>query len=258
MFSWSTKRKLFYLALLAGTLLLLASIPTYFLLNKPESCFDGKQNQNEVGVDCGGTACRALCSSEVAPLITYWSRHFQGARAGFYDAVAFIENPNVNAGVKEVSYSFKLYNQDGLQIAERLGKAYINPNERFAIFEGGIETKEQRPVRADFMFTESLRWEKVSGVRPQFFVEKRSIESDSPRPAIKATISNKSLDEYRDVTVVGLLYDGRDNAFAVSKTEIKSLPGNASRDVTLILPTALSNTPVRIEIIPRFNGVERN
>src|SRR3989344_7091637 len=123
--SWSTKRRFFYLGIVLGALVLLVSIPAYFLIDRPESCFDRKQNQDEIGPDCGGS-CNPLCSSQVADLITHWSRYFKGARAGFYDVVAFIENPNVNAHVGEIGYTFKLYNREVILIAERSGKTYIN------------------------------------------------------------------------------------------------------------------------------------
>ena len=255
--SWSGTRRLIYLSIVVGFLLVVFSIPAYFILNRPGTCFDGIQNQDEEGIDCGGV-CTLLCPSQTTNLLKHWERSFEGARTGFYDAVALIENRNVNAGIEGIGYSFKLYNEEGILIAERAGSAYVNPNERLVIFEGGIETKEQIPARTFFSFTETPVWKRVPTSRPEFIIRNKRVETDSLRDVVKATVVNQSLGDYERITVVALLFDDDDNAISVSKTEISRLSRNSSVEITFILPHNLPQAPARIDIVPRFNVVTQN
>ncbi len=73
------------------------------------TCTDGKQNQAETGVDCGGT-CGA-CTQDFAPhplkiqesvVIPY--------TASSVDALVTIVNENEKAALKSVQYTIALYN----------------------------------------------------------------------------------------------------------------------------------------------------
>ena len=76
---------------------------------------------------------------------------------------------------------------------------------------------------------------------------------DSLRPVVKATLVNPSLDDYENIIVVALLFDEKDNAIAVSKTEVSRLSHNSSKELTFILSRDLKQPPARIDVIPRFS-----
>lgn len=92
---WVAKRKLFYGIFSIVALVLVIGVPLFFVLYKTPTCFDGKQNQNEKGIDCGGV-CTRLCSSDIANPIVLWQRSFV-VTDGVYNAVAYVQNPNVLA-----------------------------------------------------------------------------------------------------------------------------------------------------------------
>ena len=138
MFSWSAKRRLLYLGILFGILAVILSFPIYSWLDRPESCFDNRKNQDELEVDCGGV-CSKLCASQVADLSVLWSRALK-VSDGLYDAVALVENPNAHGGVRSMSYTFTVFDSKGIILTERTGETFVNPSDTFLIFEGHIRT----------------------------------------------------------------------------------------------------------------------
>ncbi|MBI4118365.1 MAG: hypothetical protein HY455_02440 [Parcubacteria group bacterium] len=252
MLSWAAKRRLFYLAIVAGFFLVILALPLYLSLQEPASCFDKKQNQGETGVDCGGP-CEGVCSLQTADLIVLWSRALQGTE-GVYDAVALVENPNPKAGVRQIAYSFELFDADNLLVVERRGRTFVNPNSRFAIYESGIQTGERVPVRTRFSFEGPPEWIRAEKVAPTLIVKNRVLEEESPSPKLRAVLENDSLMDARDITVVALLFDGEDNLVGVGKTAVGELLRESERAITFVWSEPFASKPIRIDILPRIDA----
>lgn len=246
--SWSVKRQLLYLSAVFGVLLLLGSFSLYKALNPLPSCTDNKQNQNERGVDCGGI-CPNACISDVRSLVTLWARVLP-AGDGMYDSAAFIENPNINAGIPAVAYTFKLYDKNNLLVAERSGKTFVNPNERFVIFVGGIRTGERIPSRAFLEFQTDPSWTQSLAEKPPLVVQNETFVS-GVTPSMEAQVTNRSFVAQKNVKVTATLFDAHGNAFAASETIINQLSPDASERVFFTWPKAFSESPAKIEIMPR-------
>ncbi|MBI2046126.1 MAG: hypothetical protein HYT28_01755 [Parcubacteria group bacterium] len=250
MVSWSARRQLLYLSAVFGGLLLLGSFSLYKALNPLPSCTDNKQNQNETGVDCGGV-CPNACISDVRPLITLWSRVLP-AGEGMYDAVGFIENPNVHAGIPAIAYTFKLYDKENLLVAERSGKTFINPNERFIVFSGGIRTGTRIPSRAFLMFQTDPVWGQSSEQKPPLALQNMKFTAGS-HPLIEAAILNRSFSPQKNVIVTAALFDNSGNVFAASETIVNRILPDTSESVFFTWPKAFDGAPAKIEIMPRVN-----
>lgn len=251
MMSWSTKRQLLYLSAVFGGLLLLGSFSLYQALNPTPSCTDNKQNQNESGIDCGGV-CPNACISDVRPLITLWSRALP-AGSGMYDAVGFVENPNINAGVPSLAYTFKLYDKNNVLVAERAGKTFVNPNERFVVFAGGIRTGERVPSRAFLEFQVDPSWAQSFAEKPALVVQNETAAASSAKPSIEAQIINRSFKGQKNVHVTAVLFNAIGNAFAASETIINELLPDTPEQVFFTWPKAFSESPAKIEIMPRVS-----
>jgi hypothetical protein len=115
--SWEFRKK--WLRIIVGSIVLIAALAAFIYFNflkKPETCFDGKQNQNETGVDCGGS-CLKICEAEASPLIKLWTRPFI-VSPGIASVVAYIENPNETAGIKSIPYEIRIYDDRNILIAD--------------------------------------------------------------------------------------------------------------------------------------------
>lgn len=253
--TWSTGRQLTILFVFLFIILSIGGIFSLPLFLKAPTCTDGKQNGKELGVDCGGP-CNNFCSNQVNEIKILWSRSFKVAD-GVFDSVAYIENQNFDAAAKKILYKFSLYDEQNILIAERVGKTYLTPNGKIAVFEGGIKTGERIPKRTFFEIAETPVWEKVSSKATSFSIGTRNIRSmdDNPegKPYLLVDIFNKSIYNLSNIEVTALLYDENENVFAASRTYIDDLKKDATQEVIFTWLSKFDKKATRIEIIPRID-----
>lgn len=251
MASWATTRKLSYTV---SVIVFFVVVGGWFYLvyyRTVSTCTDGKQNQGEEGVDCGGPCARACLVSVTNP-INLWSRSFFVSH-GFYNAVAYIENPNPRFGTRTATYRFKLYDKDNVLVADRIGKAFIAPNERFAIFEPRLSVGERIPQRTFFEFVEFSDWMKLDKEMPKILVRGEKFSNVDTLPRVDATLQNGTIVDVPDIDVVAIVYDKDDNALAASATKVDMLKADSSYNVTFTWPSPFPSVPSRVEIIPRVD-----
>jgi len=236
MISWSSKRQLLYLFSIIGVVLLVSAYPLYRAFEVPPSCFDGKQNQDEVGIDCGGSACANLCESQVSNLVVRWSQVFE-VSPGLYNVAAQIENPNSNARVESVEYTFTLYDASNTPIWEKTGDAFINPRDNFVLFESGIRLGSVVPARVAFEFGEVL-WVNAPSAGAPLVVKSKRLSNVSQAPRLQATIVNDSIRDALEVDAVAVISDNKGNRVAVSSTFEREILRGESKDVFFTWPAA--------------------
>jgi len=194
-------------------------IPLALWIYEPSSCFDGKRNQKETAVDKGGP-CRLLDERYLTPHAVLWSRSFQ-VREGERGAVAYIENPNSEAGVQKVSYRFRLYDELNILVAEREGTTFIMPGGLTPVFGGSINTGNRIVARTYFELTEPLVWERMTDTTEAFTVQEKQIYDTFTSPRLTAVIKNESVAEITHVSFVAVVFDTAGNAFAASGTRCR-------------------------------------
>lgn len=219
------------------------------LLDTNPTCFDKTQNQDEVGVDCGGV-CTRLCSSQVHTLKTLWSRSFRVSE-GRYNSVAYIENPNFDAGVHRIAYSFKLFDDRNILVAERVGETFISTNAITPIFEAAIDTGNRVPARTFFEFREAPVWERAENI-PGLETESVRMTNEERQPRIDALIVNDSVNEIFNIEVVATAFDSEGNAIGVSQTTIERLDPRSSQAVVFTWPRPFGRSVSRIDVVPRI------
>jgi Mg-chelatase subunit ChlD len=233
MSSWSARRKIGYTGAVLGFLLLFVVAPLLYFTNDAPTCFDGSENGDERGVDCGGS-CQLLCSFEAKQPNILWSRALKVA-AGMYSATAYIENNNITSAAYDVPYIFKFYNAQNKQIGSRQGVAYIPKNQIFAVFEPNIRFENEVPTRTVFEFLEDPRW-LVTAATPQVTVQTKRLARESETPRVEALLENESPFPYENIEVVAIVYDGKDNAVGTSRTYVDKLAAGASQQVVFTWP----------------------
>ena len=212
--SWASKRRSKYIGIIVVAMLVIIVPISFFILNKKPTCSDGKQNGRELGIDCGGI-CEKLCKIQISDPILIWSRSFKVAD-GVYNSVAYIENPNFNSGVIKISYTFKLFDDKNILIAERKGSTFISPNSVTPIFEGVVSTGYRVPVKTFFEFDELPEWRQSKDERISLSVKDIILTGEDFSPRIDAVLSNSSIETIKDIEVVAIIFDLKDNAVAVS------------------------------------------
>lgn len=252
---WSTSHKRKIIISIALVLIVVISIFVYFKFIKHEpTCFDGKKNQDEHGIDCGGM-CQLMCMNEVKPLIPLWTRPFK-ITGDVYSVVSYIENQNMGNGVKNVPYEIRLYDDKNVLVTEPIkGSTFIGPNDRTAIFETAVKVGVRVPKTAYLNFLEPPTFLRINErYNDQNLVAEKDVFTDLDTvPKLSAVIRNKTLESFVKIPVVVIIYDIQGNAIASSQTYIDSIGPEESVTVNFSWPEPFSTTPARREIIPRIN-----
>lgn len=252
--TWAFKRQFFYVSVLILFLLVFGFLIIYPKINKEPSCFDGKQNGGETGIDCGGS-CLKACLADVDEISILWARSFR-VIPGRYNAVAYLENHNENAVVNKINYRFRFADANNIYIGKREGTTFVPASGRFAVFEPGIGIGNSIPVYTTFEFTQIPNWttvsqEKISQLK--ILVSNITLTNETTLPRLSATIKNSSLFSIPEVNVITILYDGNRNAVSASSTFINELSRGESEEVNFTWPEPLPSPIVIKEILPLYN-----
>ncbi len=251
--NWAARRKLLYVM---GVLLFITLV-SVFIIHRATSveptCFDGKENGGEKGIDCGG-ACYQYCPAELADPKVRWQKAFV-IKPGIAHAVAYIEHSYPTAAARELNYSLKLYDEKNTLITEKFGTTFLGPMGRTAIVETLIPVGNVIPTRVQFSVLPPLTWEKIPVDFSTVIIktEKTLLEPLSGSTRLTATIENESRISFKDLDIVAILYGQDDNAITISTSKLKGLSGLDSATLYFTWPFEMPEKVTRIEIIPRFN-----
>jgi hypothetical protein len=246
--SWATKQRTKFFLVVGGVGFVIFSL--YILINmyKSPTCFDFKMNQDEVGVDCGGV-CSLMCDSQILPLNTVWVRSFE-AGPGFWSAFAYIENQNVQAEVREVSYRFSLFDRSNNLIVAKEGKTFITQDTLLPLFLSRLEVGDAQPYKTTFEWLEPLVWHR-SGAVYSVALEEQELKNVESQPEIHAVLVNKEPYPLKDIEVVALVYDKDENAIAVSKTYVDSVSARGRSNIRFVWSTPFEKEAKRWQLIAR-------
>lgn len=237
--SWSFRRQLAYFFGALFVLAVVSAYPLYEFFYTAPTCSDGIQNQDEVGIDCGGS-CPRLCATQVNDLAVLWARSFSLGE-GQYDLAALIENQNTDAGIEELSYTITAYGAGGNVLAERSGTTYANPAQQFLIFEGGIRLPEA-PTRTEVTFDDPFWVRADRSISPLTVKNKRLTDPDGA-PRLVATVENTGVAPVRDVDASAVVYNSAGSVAAVSATYLNDISARNERKLYFTWPHPISTRP---------------
>lgn len=242
---WSTKRKLLYgFSTILFVLAIGALIVTNFLLPDP-TCFDGKKNGFEVGIDCGGT-CSLQCTSQVIPLQVLWARALP-VGTSTYDVVGLIANKNINNAPKGVGYTFVIYNKNGDLIFTKQGTTTISVDDDMPIIIQGVPLSDT-PFQTVLTLAPAKHY--ATGEKspiPPIRTVRTKIEDGSPT-RLYVTIQNTKEVTFSSLPVRVILYDDQDNAIAVGQTVVPFLDKEEQKDLVYVWDQGFSSPPARIRV----------
>ena len=243
--AWAHRRQIQYGALFAFIFLLIGTYIYFAYFYSAPTCFNGKEDGEETGVDCGG-ACVRICAFEIKEPTVKWSRSFKVTR-GQYNAVAYVENPNRVAATEALNYTFSLYDESGL-IVERSGTTILPPNSVYPIFEGRIQTGNRAPTRTFIEIEPPEVWQPAEAGREQFAVIDRELTGADAKPKLDAVVRNESLEEAKEVEVVATIFDAQGTALAASRTFVENFAPRSDTGVVFTWLEPIATTIRSCEI----------
>ncbi len=225
----------------AGVFFACVSLLVYvFFIHQGSTCFDGKQNSDERGIDCGG-ACRLVCAFDAKSPVVLWSRSFK-VTAGYYNAVAYVKNENVQFGTKKLQYTFTLVDAQGATILEKSGTTFLPPDSQYPIFEGRLAVGTRVPEKTFLKIEPVTEWEVFGVKREQFVVNSRALIGVDSTPRLDASITNTLIKEERDVEVIATIFNREGTALTASRTVVPRFEARAEKKVVFTWPEPIAKT----------------
>lgn len=222
-----------------------------------ETCTDGRLNQNEEAVDCGGACIPCLVKSR-KDVEVRWVRAVT-SRVGVYDAVAEVRNPNDRVAANRFDYEFRLLDSAGNVIARQQGRSYLYARELVHLVEFGIRAPAAAVTRAEFSILDT-EWTVSDALLPDVIAANRmyAVESDEgvDRSVLRAILRNRSLREMTHLFITAFALDGNGNLLGANGTEIAELKAADAVPVVFAWPVVFA-APVEsiiIEARPREFG----
>ncbi len=247
--SWAARRRfliLFGIGAIVVAFLIVVLVSTFY---KTPTCSDGMQNQNEAGIDCGGS-CPYLCTDQQqAPVVLFTQVIYAGDRV---DVVSEIENKNAGAAAKNVTYTISLYDEKQTFLKKITGVIDLAPGATLPIYISDAYVEKERAVSAFLEIdSSSIEWytlAKDSYIVPTISNIHKSGTINNPR--IESTIKNPSFKELKDVQVIVFVYDASKNVIAASRTVIPSIQGQESSLAIFTWNNAFRGVPALLSVVP--------
>lgn len=216
------------------------------------TCSDGKKNQGELGVDCGGP-CVPCELRNPKPITVFWVKGIASGENS-YDAAAQIRNENEVLASPRMEYEFTLFDEFG-PVARRSGSTFLLAQEKFVLGELGLSTT-RIPLRAEFRIT-GVEWEVRPDLQPVLIVERREygVEQRAGRRVsiVEATIANRSPLDLARVGVGIALFDRAGNVVGINQLLLEELPAGGRKGITSSWPIEIPSEISSVEIQPRVN-----
>ena len=230
------RRRMGIIGVVTAALMLFVVLPYWYTHREIPTCFDGKQNQGELGVDCG-SPCAVLCKGQAKDLNILWTKVFP-VRVGAYDVVAYVENPNFDIGTDHFSYTATLYDADGQVIATRISNDFVLPSERFVVFAGGMLTGDKVAAKGSIEINPDFTWVTTQKTGVSFSVTNKQLVGADQKPILTALLHNDTPRLYRNIDVAAVIYDSKGNPIGVSSTRVEKIDPNGAEKLNFTWPDA--------------------
>ncbi len=236
---WALMRRLQYGSLYFSVLAMLAIGVYYTQFYTAPTCFDAVMNGGEEGIDCNGS-CVRICEFSVEQPEVIWAKSFEVV-PGQYNAIAYVENHNVGAGVERLEYIMRLYDDRG-QITERRSFTSLPENGTYPIFEGRIDTQGRVPTNTTLDIVTPNVWVPSSFDRAQFRTVSHELIGVDTEPRLRVQLENSSLFEAENVEVVATVFDSYGTALTSSRTYVPRINGRSTSEIVFTWPQPIAKT----------------
>lgn len=239
-----------------SALLLVMILSLYLWLRPVASCTDGKQNQNETGVDCGGV-CANKCAVvfQAADLLVGQAGFVESGLVNKYDVYAEVTNPNGTVGSRSFQYEFVVLDAAGAELAKKSGEGFILPGEKKYVIENNV-LANVIPSRVDFKITGS-EWVEFAGYqKPELRVVNKNyseVNSGTEFAAVVGLLKNESTFDFATIRLDIILKNSDGKVIALNATEMSTVKAGENRDFKAFWPGKFSGTVNNFEVQPEVN-----
>ncbi len=227
----------------------------YFLQKPTPTCFDGRQNQNETGVDCGGRCAKVCIPAAIAPLAEAGDTKLILLGTAAADAaprvsiVSEVQNRNLDFGASSFEYSFQVYDQGGAEIQSFPGRTIIYPGEikRLAFLNYPLP-EGSSPAYARLTMRNPL-WIPIARFpRPLLNIQTVNTSESNGNLVTQGNLVNQDSIDFATVYLTVVYFDPLGTVVGVSGTERNNVAAGESRDFTIFHPVIPNAVPDRTQV----------
>jgi hypothetical protein len=224
---------------LAFALLCWGAVSGYYhgFVKPAPTCFDGIQNQEEAGTDCGGPCSLVCVPANVKPIeLVGFVIRFSPDPAHF-SLLARVNNPNLNHATRNFSYSFLLYDIQGNLVKTYSGNSYIYAGEAKYILLPNIPLSAVSFNKVDFKVDNAEWIPKDDFVGPPFLNSSNlTSETEGNMITLSGQVINKDTVSFPHVTVLVVFRGQYGQEAGATQTEIEDLPPNGTLPFSVTHP----------------------
>lgn len=229
----------------------LLGVGVYFLFRPLPTCTDGKKNQNEIDIDCGGICGACKEDPIVEDMVVLETAWVPSGKPGKYDLLARVSNVNDDIGASSFTYTFQVFDISGTVLTEISGSSFILPRDDRYLFEMGIPLS-QSPSRIELTISD-IQWEQLTEYRekPPLNIYNRKYERISSGVGFgRATglVANESAYDFESVLIMVVLRDADGKSLAIQQNEMRTLKAGEQRDFTLVWPDPFSGDVAKVDV----------
>jgi len=209
-----------------------------FIIYRP-TCFDGKQNQGETAIDCGGP-CPA-CEIVGVPEPQILEKIMLPATSNLSNLFIKLRNQSGKYGAESIEYRIKLRNFGGGVLKEFTRKDFLLPLQIKYLIIPNIEILAKDVVSIDFII-EKIKWKEIA-VSPDILsiIGERAHFSGKTEPGyilIEGNVINRGGVVLDAVSISSVIFDKSQpvKSVAVGATNVYTLLPNESRYFRIIIP----------------------
>lgn len=244
--NWADKRRALLLTGVGVVFVLIVAATLIAVMYETPSCMDAKQNQDETGIDCGGS-CMYLCVSDTDEPRVNFVRPLQNG-AGRADVIAYVENRNISAQVKGARFTVELYGADNLLLAQKEGVLDLPARSIVPIFLPGLYQGTGIASRAFISFDEPLRFSRATDGAAALLVENVALLPGA-QPRVTANLRNSSARPFYNVRVIATIFNAEGTAIAASQTVVREVPALGTAAAVFTWSEPFAGEPARVEVL---------
>lgn len=212
-------------------LLILSGVYFKWIYAEP-TCADGKKNQGETDIDCGGP-CLSCERLTIKDLSVDWVQMIP-LKGDSYDLAAKIINGNPNFGLGSFRYSFRLYDKDGKQVKSQSGSSFILPSRSKYLIEGNIEAPNAVRVELVIQNPDKDEWQQLVSEYedPNIYVQDKQfkyLEDQSAKEEASGVVKNASGFDFDQIIISIILFDKDRKVLGVNKTDMRTVMAGEER-----------------------------
>lgn len=208
-------KQIFYAAGYLSALFLMIFI-VYLIWFKPgPTCFDNRQNQDEIGVDCGGSCQACEIKTLILPEVS-WLKYFPADNQTVI--AAEIKNSNLNYAADSFSYTVDIYDNSGAKIKSLMKNSFIYAGEiKYLVEPIEIDSKKIKEILISFS---NINW-KLNEEFKKPLVQLRELKTEST--AVSGFLTNNNAFRLSKIRIFGFLYNQYGILISASKTELEDI-----------------------------------